>query len=371
MRVVLDARYPPDRFPGIGRYVQGLAGALAELPGGPEVAVVCDPAANPPAPPRGGRLETTAGARSLAEQWRLPALVRRAECDLWHAPYVVYPYAVPMPVVATVFDVIGTRPTSGADHRAVALAVGLALRRARLVITASEAACRQIARAFPASAAKLRVVPSGVASQFTPPPAESRRQVPDRLGLPARYLLYVGTDRPHKNLPRLVEGFGRYRRSAADDIVLVLAGLRDPRFSPAPARAVADHGLGEAVRFLGRVADDDLPALYAGAELFVSPSLEEGFGFPVLEAMACGAAVACSTAPALVELAGDAAVLFPPDDAGSMAAAIAEGLDRQVELRRRGSTRARLFSLARCAAGTAEVYREALDRPPSPWRYQP
>lgn len=371
MRVALDTRYPHDRFPGIGRYVRTLAGALADLPDGPHLTVVCSPAGSPPTSGACRRLETTARPRSAAEQWKLPAVARRAGCDLWHAPYFVYPYAVPLPVVASVFDVIGTRPTAGTDRRAVALAVGLALRRARLVITASEAAAGDLVRAFPGCGRKLRVVPHGVASTFTPPCADDRRAVVERLHLPPRYLLYVGTDRPHKNLVRLVDGFSRYRRAAADDIMLVVAGPRHERFSDGPTRAVAEHGVADAVRFLGRVADDDLPALYAGAELFVSPSLEEGFGFPVLEAMACGSAVACSTAPALAELAGDAAVLFPARDAGAIATAIAEGLDRQGELRRRSLARARSFPLAGAAARTAEVYREALDGPPSRWRYQP
>jgi glycosyltransferase involved in cell wall biosynthesis len=180
--------------------------------------------------------------------------------------------------------------------------------------------------------------------------------------LPRRYLLYVGTDRPHKNLDRLISAVVRYRETAGDGIVLVVAGPPQRRVDPRADTA--------AVRFLGRVPDEDLPALYAGAQLFVTASAEEGFGFPVLEAMACGTPVACSDSPALVELTADAAVVFPPVDTGAIAAAIAEVLDRRSELARRGLARAGAYSPARTAALIADVYAEALERP-SRWRYHP
>lgn len=348
MRVVLDNRYRAERYPGIARYVEVLREGLSELAGGPEVTLVDSLP-----------LRARPATRSWAEQWRLPAAVRRSAFDLWHAPYLVFPYAVPLPVVATVFDLIGTRPGTGTNRRAVGLAVRLALRRARLVVTASEATAAEIGRAFPAFAGKLRVVPGAAARRFRPPPADVIRAVTSRLGLPPRYLLYVGTDRPHKNLAGLVSGFGRYRRTADGDVVLAMAGPTADRRPPA------------AVRFLGRVSDDDLAALYAGARLFVSASTEEGFGLPVLEAMACGTGVVCSDAPALAELTGDAAVRFPATDTQAMAVAIAEGLARRDELARRGLARAAGYSPARTAALTVELYEEALGRAPSRKRYHP
>jgi glycosyltransferase involved in cell wall biosynthesis len=360
VRVVLDSRYPAERYPGVARYVEVLAEGLAQLPARPDVTLLRE---GPP-------------VRSWAEQWRLPAaaLLRvlgeegrarstlwragtTSRFDLWHAPYLVFPYAVPLPVVATLFDLIGTRPGAGTDRRAVSAAVSVALRRARLVVTSSQASAREIGRAFPAHGDKVRVVPGAVAARFRPQTAEATGAVADRLGLPRRYLLYVGTDRPHKNLARLASAVARYRATAGDDISLVAAGPRSER----PLSGV---------RFLGRVPDEDLPALYAGAELFVSASSAEGFGFPVLEAMACGTPVACSSAPALVELTGGAAVRFAADDEAAIAAAVAEGLDRRQELGRRSLARAATYPPARTAALTADVYREALDRPPG-WRYHP
>ncbi|HEX2273580.1 MAG TPA: glycosyltransferase family 1 protein [Acidimicrobiales bacterium] len=362
MRVVLDSRYPADRYPGIARYVEVLGEGLAQLPDGPQLTLLSE---GPP-------------PRSWAEQWRLPLsaevgdeggaqpTIRRARTaspfDLWHAPYLVFPYAVPLPVVVTIFDVIGIRPGAGTNRRAVALAVRLALRRARLVLTASRASAREIGRAFPTFAHKLRVVPAAVAARFRAPGAEARRSVTERLGLPHRYLLYVGTDRPHKNLARLTAAVARYRATASDDIVLLVAGPREGRVA-----AGADTA---AVRFLGRVPDDDLPALYAGAQLFVTASSAEGFGFPVLEAMACGTAVACSDTPALVEVTGDAAVRFATAEPPAIAGAIVEAMECRAELARRSLARAAAYSPARTAALTAEVYREALDRP-SRWRYHP
>jgi alpha-1,3-rhamnosyl/mannosyltransferase len=341
VRVVIDNRYPPEHYPGIARYVEVLAEGLATLPDRLDVTL----------------LNEGAPVRSWAEQWRLPAAALRARFDLWHAPYLLFPYAVPLPVVATVFDLIGTRPGAGTNRRAVTLAARVALRRARLVVTASEAAAREIGRAFPGYADKLRVVPGAVAPRFRPQAADAIRTVAQRLGLPSRYLLYVGTDRPHKNLAGLVSAVGRYRAAVGDDVALVVAGARSERSI-------------EGVRFLGRVPDEDLPGLYAGAQLFVSASSDEGFGFPVLEAMACGTAVACSDTPALAELTDDAAVRFPADDHAAIAAAIAEAIDRRDELSRRGMARAAAYPPSRTAALTAEVYREALARP-FPWRYHP
>jgi glycosyltransferase involved in cell wall biosynthesis len=176
-------------------------------------------------------------------------------------------------------------------------------------------------------------------------------------GLPAGYVLFVGTLEPRKDLPTLLRAFASLG-PAAKDICLAIAGrpgwLHEPVYEL--ARTLR---LGDRVRFLGGVPAGDLPALYSGARLFVLPSLYEGFGMPVLEAMACGAPVVCADSSSLPEIAGGAALLFPPGDEAALAQAITRllvdsGLRRQ--LAERGLVQAARFSWAETARRTLAVY---------------
>jgi glycosyltransferase involved in cell wall biosynthesis len=174
------------------------------------------------------------------------------------------------------------------------------------------------------------------------------------------YALFVGTLEPRKNVPLLLEAFALVRRQL--DVQLLVVGGRGWLDEPIFA-AHARSGLGDAVRFLGNLGQDDLAALYSHAGAFVLPSLYEGFGLPVLEAMACGAPVICSNAGPLPEVAGDAAVLLSPLEPAEWAEAIVSVLtDPQVAvaLRQKGFERAAAFSWTRTALATRDVYREAL-----------
>jgi glycosyltransferase involved in cell wall biosynthesis len=235
-------------------------------------------------------------------------------------------------------------------------------RVAARVIAISEATRDDLVRHAGVAPGKITVVPHGVAARFAPVPEGPERHA--RLarygiGPGARYLLYVGTLQPRKNLARLLDAFAQLARSEpqAADLQLLLAGKRGWLAEPIERQAAA-LGLGQRVRFLGYVSDDDLPALYSGALTFVLPSLYEGFGIPVLEAMACGAPVLTSATSALREVAGEAALTVEPRST----AAIAAGLGRLVcdgrlrfDLRARGLERAAQFSWERCADATLHV----------------
>jgi glycosyltransferase involved in cell wall biosynthesis len=207
--------------------------------------------------------------------------------------------------------------------------------------------------------ARVRVVPEAAGPAFTPRPPESLPALARRLGLPLDerpYVLFVGTLEPRKNLPLLLEAFARLR--ARLDAHLVVVGARG--WLDGDIMAARTN---EAVHFVGWLGEDDLAVLYSHAGVLALPSLYEGFGLPVLEAMACGAPVVCSNAGPLPEVAGDAAVLLPPNDASLWTAALFETLtDRSqaAELRQRGFRRADTFSWRRTAELTREVYREAL-----------
>jgi glycosyltransferase involved in cell wall biosynthesis len=204
------------------------------------------------------------------------------------------------------------------------------------------------------------VVLHGVAERFRP--LEDPRLLGSaqaRYGIRAPYILAVGTVQPRKNLARLLEAFAQAAR-AGDAPQLVIAGKRG-WLSEGIERRARELGLGERVRFAGYVADADLPALLSGALAFALPSLYEGFGMPVLEAMACGAPVLTSDTSALPEAAGGAALLVDPTDTAAIAAALARLIgepELRADLRARGLRRAAGATWARCAEETLGVLLE-------------
>jgi len=166
---------------------------------------------------------------------------------------------------------------------------------------------------------------------------------------------------PHKNVERLVEAISLVRRSHPD-VALMVGGAPD-KHRGSVERAVAQHRLGDAVRFLGKVPEDDLPGLLSSAAMFAFPSLYEGFGLPVLEAMACGTPVVTSNRSSLPEVVGDAAATVEPTDVSALAAAMCGLLDDErhaARLGARGMARARQFTWRRCAEAHLQVYREVL-----------
>ena len=207
---------------------------------------------------------------------------------------------------------------------------------------------------------RVVVTSEGCEPRFRPAGPASLGGVAARYGLPARYVLAVGTLEPRKNLTTLLHAFARLRQGGDVDpgLQLVLAGARGWLDGPI-FRTVRALGLEQTVRFPGFIDDDDLPAVYSGAALFVFPSLYEGFGLPLLEAMACGVPVITSNVASMPEVAGDAALLVDPRDAGGLAAAIARALrDRKLRARLRaaGLARAGQFSWETAARRTLDAY---------------
>ncbi|MGQ9815161.1 MAG: glycosyltransferase family 4 protein [Candidatus Roseilinea sp.] len=243
------------------------------------------------------------------------------------------------------------------------LAMPLFLRRADAVICVSECTRRDAQRFYNVPDSKLHVIYEGVNSRFrrVTDPAECRR-ARDKLQLPERYVLAVGTVEPRKNLTTLFQAYRSYLDSRpehnADPPAILVAG-RQGWLEESSYQAVRDHRLADCVRFLGFVDDADLPALYSMATLFVMPSVYEGFGLPVLEAMACGAPVLCSDASSLPEIAGDAALLAPPTDAAGWAAALRRALSDdalRADLSARGLRRAAQFTWTETARQTRALY---------------
>jgi len=292
--------------------------------------------------------------------------VARRPPEVLFVPAHVVPIVHPAATVVTVHDLgyrffprqhtLGARLYLEASTR-------FSSRVARLVIADSQVTARDLAREYGVPMAKIRVIYPGLDAGISRASAEARAAVCERYGLPRPFILYVGTIQPRKNLVRLVEAFARIAGNW-DGLDLVLAG-KTGWLADGIYRRAQELGLGERVRFPGYVAEEDLPALFSAAQCFVMPSLYEGFGLPVLEAMACGTPVLASDAGSLPEVAGDAALLFPPQDTEALATAL-HHLLRDPDLRRelvaRGYRRCSEFSWERCAEGILEVLVEASRR---------
>ena len=292
------------------------------------------------------------------DQAALPAALRRDGVGVFLSPYYKRPLAAPCPVVVTIHDLffIGypgrRRPLYDAAMTRLAR---LYARGAGAIVADSEHSRRAIVARLGIAAERIVVVPVGLGAEFRPgTPTAAQRE---RYGLGASYVLYVGNFLPHKNLPRLLRAWAEIAAPLRSAHRLVLAGGDGGGAAALRAQAGA-LGLGDGLVLPGRIEDADLPALYGGAMLVVQPSLEEGFGLPALEAMACGAPVIASRRGALPEVVGDAGRLVDPEDEHALAAALAHVLlsaDERAVLARRGLARAAGFTVERTAGRVVDL----------------
>ncbi len=360
---VLDGRTATPHFPGIGRYVRNLVAAMPPHLAEGECLHVLSPAGERPGPDHPQVVYTPVAASpfSLQQQWQIPRAIRAAArgARVYHSAYYLMPYWTGAPTVVTLHDLIGLvlpETVSPRARRFFKLTVRLALAAAQRVIVGASDTRDDLVRHFHVPPERIAVIPYAPAPRFQPQSRAAIDAAASALGLPQAYLLYVGINKPHKNLVRLVEAYAQLPASAPP---LVIGGAWDPRYPEAKQRAAA-LGLDSRVHFIGRVDDAHLPALYAGAALFVFPSLYEGFGLPVVEAMACGTPVVCADAPGLRDAAGDAALRVDPHDTDALAGAIQRVLDEpnlRADLQARGLAHARTLTWAGAAAATLALYR--------------
>ncbi len=367
--IVLDARTATDHFPGIGRYVVNLTSALKRVSPKLDLALLRDPSAVaqrltlPDLP----TLDCAVSPFVLQQQWRVRSALNHAGAALYHSPYYLMPYRPGPPTVFTCHDLIPLilRQYFKAHQRLIyRFTHQLALSTARMTIAVSHSTKNDLQRFFRVTPDRIVVVPEGVDDHFKPPSRAELDRVRARYTLPDCYLLYLGSNKPHKNVLRLVEAFSRSSiRKKKSGIGLVIAGHWEQRY-PQAKELAAQLNLKDCVRFLGPVKDDDLPALYGAAELFVFPSEYEGFGLPILEAMACGAPVVCSNRSSLPEVAGDAALQCDPHDVGALAHAIEQAVldpDVRATLQQRGLARAAQFSWEQTAQQTLRAYQSLFE----------
>jgi len=368
VRIAIDARKLHDY--GIGTYVRNLVREFARHESPEHYVLICHPKDEAFVSALGPRFEPlvdSAASYSVREQLSVPLDLRRARVQLFHSPHYVVSPLTPGRVVVTIHDCIHLRfpqylPNRAAHAYARAF-MAYGARRARRIITVSQASKDDIQHYLHTPADKIDVIHNGLDPRFLEAPDEANvARVRDRFLLGAPFVLYTGNIKPHKNVERLIEAFGLMRKSGHEDVKLLIIGDELSKY-PGLRRLVHRLHLHQQVRFLGFVPDDTLAALYRLAKVFVFPSLYEGFGFPPLEAMASGTAVITSNVSSLPEVVGDAALLIDPLDPAALASAMCRVLGDEVlrqDLVRRGHERIHAFSWERAAAATRDVYRQVI-----------
>jgi glycosyltransferase involved in cell wall biosynthesis len=374
VHALLDATAIPVDRGGVGRYLDGLIPELATVEG-LQLTVVCQQhdaelyrrsgATVVAAPARiAGR-----GPRLAWEQLALPALVRTVGAEVLHSPHYTMPLRAGVPVVVTVHDAtFFSDPDlhTGLKRRFFATATKRAVRRAAGLVVPSEATRTELCRLVSPRAERAVVAPHGVDAQVFHPPTEAEvLELRRTLGLGEQpFVAFLGTIEPRKNVANLIRGWAKACTGMANPPALVVAGGKGWDASVDPAIAAVDGAL----RLIrpGYLPVQQLRALLGGADIVAYPALGEGFGLPVLEAMACGAAVLTTRRLSLPEVGGDAAA-YCEVEADSIGQALAELLadpDRRIELSKRARDRAATFTWARSAAIHAEAYQQAVLREP-------
>jgi glycosyltransferase involved in cell wall biosynthesis len=304
------------------------------------------------------------------EQVAFSRTCRRLGADVAHVPYWAPPLRPPVPTVVTIHDLIPLllREYRGSPWvRLYTALVSTAARSAALVITDSEASRQDIIAHLGLPAERVRVIYLAADARYTPTPVPEDVQIRARYSLPDRYVLYLGGFDVRKNVTTVLSTYRRAGPVIGKEYPLVIAGRlpeRDTPFTPDPRRLAREQDIDERfVHFTGFVDEGDKPALYRGAVAFIFPSRYEGFGLPLLEALACGTPVVGSDVSSIPEVVGDAGVLLPPDDAEGMAGALIQLVtdDRfHAELGRRAPAQAARFSWARAARKVLAAYRDVV-----------
>ena len=371
MRIAIDARKLRDF--GIGTYIRNILMELSRLDRTTEYVVLCRPddldtgdvlgtnfrMVPEPAPPY-----------SLSEQFKIPLALERERVQLVHEPHYVLPPLIRCRSVVTIHDCIHLMfPQYLPSRLAYVYAKGSmwsAARKANRILTVSEASKRDILRFFNVPPEKVAVIYNAIDERFLAPPNRTHMElVRQRYQLDHPFVLYVGNIKPHKNIQRLIDAFGRVRaRGCQDDLKLVIIGDEISKY-PALRQSVHKHKLDKHVRFLGFQPMETLAAFYRLARVFVFPSLYEGFGLPPLEAMACCTPVVTSNVSSLPEVAGGAARLVDPYDPESIAEGVCQALTDEplrADLIARGLERARSFSWAQSVRTIHRIYMEVAQR---------
>ena len=351
---------------GVGNYIKSLVSGLSRIDSENEYFLFASPhnIGHIKPLPSNFRAELAPGNRGIRLAWEqtvLPLRLKQYRIDVYHGPMYIAPLLKTCQQVVSVLDMtFHLTPRSHSWHKRIYFRsmIPAMVRRSDCVITISESTKRDIIALLGAEEEKLRVIHLGTDPRFTPVRDDAQlAKVRKKYNLPRDFVLFVGLIEPRKNLETLVDAYCADSLSSQFD--LVLAGGLGWGYSGLMQK-IASSRVAECIRMPGYIADADLPALYSAAKAFVYPSLYEGFGLPVLEAMACGAAVITSSISSMPEVAGDAAILVPPHDRGALTSALQRVLRDKAfrdDLSRRARERAQLFTWEETARKTLEAYK--------------
>jgi len=372
MRIGLNLLYLlPGRSGGTETYAAGLINGLAEVGSENEYIVFLnEESAAWPLPQLANFhrvicpvAATSRARRYFYEQLIFPRLIKQHRLDLLHSLGYVAPLLIGCPSVVSTLDIVYDSPGgySFPKKQLLRYLVNSAARKAQHIVTISEASSQQIVSGLNVSPDKITV--TLLAPRDRPAVAAAAdRSVVDRLGVTGDYLLAFSSTSPNKNIPLLLETFSQLPSELSANLKLVLCGHEPLRGTP--LRNLTDElGLQDRVLFTGYLSDEDLPKVLAHARVFVFPSLYEGFGLPILEAMQAGVPVASSNAASLPEVCGDAALLFDPRSPAALRSVLERLLtDRDLcaELIAKGYANLERFSWKFTAEGTLQVYRQVL-----------
>jgi glycosyltransferase involved in cell wall biosynthesis len=362
--IAIDARWLHSG--GLGRYAYHLIAGFARHGNGFKLRAIVNPRnAEQVASFCGNVVIAESSMYTLREQFEI---FRAAKgCDLLHVPHYNAPLLHRGPLIVSILDLIHiTNPVYRQSFNSWLYArpmLNLVARKADHIITISEFSKAQIVERLDVPPSKVTAIHCGVNGQFhSIDREEALKAISDALGIQPPYILYLGNLKPHKNVSTLLQAYALLRKRHGIAHGLLIIG-DDPRWKRSVLEECSRLGINDTTHFVPHVAKALLPQAYVAADLLVMPSTIEGFGLPVLEAMACGTPVACSRAASLPEVGGDAVQYFDPYSAEDMAAAIEQILNspsRQAELRAKGLERAKQFTWEDSARKHVEVYRRML-----------
>ncbi len=361
MRIGIDARVI-GKYPGLGRVCYNLIRELANLNGENEYIIF---GTHPSFSFLNGYkkfrcVDIGFPVLSLRTLFLLQTIVKREEVELFYSPFQVTTIFPPCPMVITVHDMMDLFYPDAFSHHPFyvnhalrayfRVVIPRSIKNAALITAVSESTKRDILKYFNISPDKVKVIHNGIEEKFTPVKDQSLlTKVKKKYNLPDRFILYLGSTKPYKNLNGTLEAFSKLKKmylNSGNHIYLVIGGLRHFHRSGLE-RKVKVLGIEEDFFNIGYIAEEDLSAVYSLAEVFLFPSIWEGFGLPALEAMACGTPVVASNTSSPPEVVGEAGILVDPMDTTSIAEALHKILDNKAlrdELSERGIQRAKVFS---------------------------
>jgi len=379
VQVGINAWFLRQETTGSGQYLRYLLGEFASAEDGHEYTLFVSPSQPGDAlslklcPLRFRQVKLTTlfdgWRQDLAKLWfeqvAVPRAAQRLGLDLLHVPYWGSPLLSKMPTVVTVHDIIPLLLPAyrgGMLVRAYTWLVAAAARRANFVLTDSVASRQDIVRHLDIPISRVRAVYLAHDTRFhSGLDSTGLATLRQKYNLPGRYLLYLGGFDQRKNVPLLLQAFARLLAYQGEARLVVAGRLpeKDSTFFPDPRRIARELNVGEAVQFVGRVSDEEKPALYTGAVALVFPSRYEGFGLPPLEAMACGTPVIGSAVASLPEVIGDGGLLVVPDNVDSLVEAMLclwNDADLRATLGLQALAHTARFCWARTARETLQVY---------------